>query len=101
MFHVKHQRFGWVESSFKQTVNHENRSLILRFPVAITSGNRAFPSNGIGIRDKLAGMLWSVIGDLADISRNVSRETRRLYNNLIVSRGTGEYWKFFLAIRFL
>ena len=33
-----------VESSFKQTVNHENRSSISLFPVATVSGNRASPA---------------------------------------------------------
>ena len=69
-------------------VNHKNRSPISLLPVVIASGNRGFPRNGIGIRDKLAGMLRSAIGDLADTSRNVSRETWRLYNKPIVSRET-------------
>ena len=34
----------WVESSFKQTVDHKNRSSISLFAVAIASGNRAFPA---------------------------------------------------------
>jgi len=32
--------------------------------------------------------MWSAIGDLVDIPRNVSRETRRPYNKPIVSRET-------------
>ena len=75
-----------VESSFKQTVNHENRLPISLFPVAIASGNRAFflateSVSGISRSERCRVILeiWRILRGMFHVKHGVST-TNQLFH---------------------